>query len=151
MSSNVSEPLARRIFELAVQTGQSGKLLDLLFDGGSVTVDAQTGQLVMIPGEAMAQMANAEPPEWCTCRDPKPLDDLDVQERAGLIGVWLTPADDGQMPLVSLELIGGRKRYARVWIDGRDQVEWGWVLPDKAIAVWRDPEFSTDPAGEPDR
>lgn len=65
---SISEPMARRIFQKAINTGQSGALLDCLFEGGTATIDGSTGELVMIPGAALAEFAEQETPEWCTCR-----------------------------------------------------------------------------------
>lgn len=67
--------------------------------------------------------------------------DLDPQSLGGLVAIHLTPAADGQSPLVSLEIEGGPKHYARVWLNNPGSVEWGWVLPDVAVTVWSE----TDP------
>jgi len=55
---------------------------------------------------------------------------------AGLTAIWLTPAAEGQEPVVSLDLVGRQKRYARLWLNRLDRVEWGWVLPRVATCVW---------------
>lgn len=68
------------------------------------------------------------------------LDNLDVQERSGLVGIWVTPESDSQEPVVSLEMIGRSKRYLRIWLRNPDHVDWGWVLSDTSICVWRDTE-----------
>lgn len=68
------------------------------------------------------------------------LDDFDLQERSGLIGVWVTPESEGQEPVVSLEMVSGSKRYLRIWLRKPDHVDWGWVLSDTSVCVWRDPD-----------
>ncbi len=46
--SHIPENFARRIFEVAIDERRCSELLECLFDGGSVTIDALTGKLVMI-------------------------------------------------------------------------------------------------------
>lgn len=78
------------------------------------------------------------------------IDALDAQERSGLIGVWFTPEADGQDPVVSLEMLAGPKRYMRIWLRNPDHIDWGWVLSDSAICIWRDadePPAATDTQG----
>lgn len=51
--TRISEPLARMMLEIAIAEGRSSELLHTLFDGGSVTIST-TGELIMIPGSAIA-------------------------------------------------------------------------------------------------
>jgi len=44
----ISEALAQRIFAQAIHEDRAAELLECLFDGGSATVDAITGKLVLI-------------------------------------------------------------------------------------------------------
>lgn len=68
-----------------------------------------------------------------------PLDDLDAQQRAGVTAIWFTPESDGQEPVISLEMLGGPKRYAQIWLDHLSgTVQWGWGIPESAICVWRE-------------
>lgn len=58
--------------------------------------------------------------------------------------MWAVPPDDGVhvQGSVSFEMMGGQKRYARVWwTDGtpRGEVEWSWVLHDSAVRLWPAP------------
>lgn len=54
--ANLPEPFARRILEAAIAEERSAEMLECLFDGGSVTVDAGTGQLVLLSGGQMSQL-----------------------------------------------------------------------------------------------
>jgi hypothetical protein len=56
----VPEDRARRIFTQAIAESRCSELLEALFNGGSVTVDANTGLLVIASADALAQML---PPE----------------------------------------------------------------------------------------
>jgi hypothetical protein len=44
----ISENVARAIFQAAINEGRSSELLHCLFDGGSATVDVETGKLVLM-------------------------------------------------------------------------------------------------------
>jgi len=54
--------LARRLFMTAIRDGQEGELLQCLFDGGSATIDARTGKLVMVTEDLLKQFH--DPPTW---------------------------------------------------------------------------------------
>lgn len=44
----------------------------------------------------------------------------------------------------SLEVVGGPKRFMRIW-DGLDHpVEWGWSLSDANVLVWTSEYMDTD-------
>ena len=47
--SAVPESVARAIFRAAIAEARCGELLDCLFGGGSATVDAGTGKLMLLP------------------------------------------------------------------------------------------------------
>ncbi len=51
------EPLARAILRAAINEGRAAELLDCLFDGGSATVDAVTGQLVLASSDILKKLA----------------------------------------------------------------------------------------------
>ena len=59
--TDIPESFARRILELAIAEGRAAEMLDCLFDGGSVTVDASSGRLCLMN----AVQLTAEP-EWIT-------------------------------------------------------------------------------------
>jgi hypothetical protein len=50
----VNEAIARRIFLAAIAEHRCGELLDALLEGGSATVDAITGQLVIVTDEQLS-------------------------------------------------------------------------------------------------
>lgn len=78
-----------------------------------------------------------------------PLDAFDIQERAGVISMWFTPNPHTDEPVLSLEILGGQKRYARVWLRGDVRVGWGWTLGEDAVCLWRDPDSdSPTPTGD---
>lgn len=52
----IPESLARRIFEKAIADERAGELLEALFDGGSVTLDARTGGLLIVSADVLGQM-----------------------------------------------------------------------------------------------
>lgn len=54
------DPLAQRVFTIALRDHRCGELLEHLFDGGSVTVDPTTGALVLISHETLAMMDAAD-------------------------------------------------------------------------------------------
>ena len=63
-------------------------------------------------------------------------EDLDTQQTQGVVAVYLTPAADGVQASISLECLGGPKRYMRIWLEART-IEWGWVLHPTAVLLWR--------------
>lgn len=56
----MNEAAAAGILHVAIKEGRAGEMLDCLFEGGSVTVDAQTRKLVLFPREALAAFAEDE-------------------------------------------------------------------------------------------
>lgn len=55
----------------------------------------------------------------------------------GVVSIWLTPRSEDVQPSLSIEVIGGPKRYLRIWLDKMSaQPEWGWVLHDTAVKLW---------------
>lgn len=51
------DPMARRMFQAALNEHRAGELLQCLFEGGSATVDASE-RLVLASGDMLNQMAN---------------------------------------------------------------------------------------------
>jgi hypothetical protein len=72
-----------------------------------------------------------------------PLDELDAQERAGVTAIWLVPDSDERPGYLALEMLGGMKPFARVWLntmtspEAMDRVDWGHHIADDAVLVWR--------------
>lgn len=58
--SAFSEVAAAAILRTALAEERAGELMDCLFDGGSATVDAVTGELVLVGPEQLAAMAPAD-------------------------------------------------------------------------------------------
>lgn len=56
--TQMSEELARRILQAAIDEGRCAEFAECLFDGGSATVDATTGKLVLVSGDGLASMFN---------------------------------------------------------------------------------------------
>ena len=52
----ISEDFAAAIFFKAITEKKAAELLGLLFEGGSVTLDASTGDLVMISADLLDEM-----------------------------------------------------------------------------------------------
>jgi hypothetical protein len=52
-----------------------------------------------------------------------------------VVAVYVAPETDDQEPCIVVEMVGGPKRYARLWPRKPHQVEWGWTLGDNAIRV----------------
>lgn len=48
--------LARYVFLKAVKDGRAGELLYHLFDGGGVTIDPDTKEMILIPASVLEQM-----------------------------------------------------------------------------------------------
>jgi len=61
--TDIPESFARRILELAIAEGRAAETLECLFDGGSVTVDANSGRLCLVTAAQLRQLAE---PEWIT-------------------------------------------------------------------------------------
>lgn len=56
----MTEYEARRIFDAAIREGRCAELLNVLFDGGSATVD-DDDHLVMLPADLLGQLAEKGP------------------------------------------------------------------------------------------
>lgn len=56
MATEIPEQFAAQIFQKAIADGRAAELLECLFDGGSVTIDSQTGDLVMVTVSMLAQL-----------------------------------------------------------------------------------------------
>lgn len=54
------DAVARRIFTVALETDECGAVLECLFDGGSVTIDAGTGRLVYVAGMDLSGMIGSD-------------------------------------------------------------------------------------------
>lgn len=54
--SRVPEHVARSLFLKAVSEKRAAELLENLFDGGSATIDAVTGELIMISNDVVRQL-----------------------------------------------------------------------------------------------
>lgn len=55
------DPMARAIFAVALQQDRCGEVLQCLFDGGSVTIDSKTDQLVMVDAGQLKQFGGPSP------------------------------------------------------------------------------------------
>lgn len=52
--------VARRVFTLALRDNRCGELLAHLFDGGGVTIDALTGEMILLPADLLAQFSDGD-------------------------------------------------------------------------------------------
>lgn len=50
------DTLAKGMFLQSIREDRAGELLECLFEGGSATLDAATGKLVMLPGSAFQSL-----------------------------------------------------------------------------------------------
>jgi len=71
--TSIPESFARRILELAIAEGRAAEMLECLFDGGSVTVDANSGRLCLMN---TAQLTTES--EWITPPEDMWQDDDDA-------------------------------------------------------------------------
>ena len=55
----IPEPMARRILQQAIDEGRASEFLTCLFSGGSATVDAVTGKLVLVNFDFISQMGSS--------------------------------------------------------------------------------------------
>lgn len=55
----MNEQFCQAILAAAITEGRASELLEALFDGGSVTIDATTRQLVILPGSAITALAGS--------------------------------------------------------------------------------------------
>jgi hypothetical protein len=53
--SRIPEEAAANILRVAIQRGRAAEMLECLWDGGAVTVDPESLDLVMIPGDTFKQ------------------------------------------------------------------------------------------------
>jgi len=56
----ISEPLGRMILHRAINEGRCAELLECLMGGGSATVHERNGRLVLVSGEQLAAMLEAD-------------------------------------------------------------------------------------------
>jgi hypothetical protein len=56
MISKSDEPLFRALFQTAINESRCTELWECLTEGGSATIDAITGKLVMVTGDQLSQM-----------------------------------------------------------------------------------------------
>jgi hypothetical protein len=56
----ISEEVAALIFWRAIKAHRAAELLDHLFEGGGVTVDPRTGDLIMIPASDIDKLARGD-------------------------------------------------------------------------------------------
>lgn len=54
--ASFSEALAKRILLTAIAEGRAAELLECLFEGGSATVDATTGKLMLATADQLAAL-----------------------------------------------------------------------------------------------
>lgn len=54
----ISEPIAKAILQAAINESRASALLSCLFDGGSATVDAQTGKLVLMSANMLQALCH---------------------------------------------------------------------------------------------
>jgi len=71
--TDIPESFARQILELAIAESRAAEMLECLFDGGSVTVDANSGRLCLVNA---AQLTTE--PEWITPPEDMWQDDDDA-------------------------------------------------------------------------
>lgn len=65
--AQVLDGVARRVFTLALRDNRCGELLSHLFDGGGVTVDVSTGEMILLPADLLTQFSDGpEEPEEIT-------------------------------------------------------------------------------------
>ncbi len=76
-----------------------------------------------------------------------PDDATGALEREGITGIWLAPGldaeDQTRVPVISIETVGGPKRFMRVPLRVNEfgqyetvTVEWGWTLAEDAVRIW---------------
>lgn len=51
----IGELMARAILQQAITEGRAAEFIECLFDGGSATVDAKTGKLVLASADMLKQ------------------------------------------------------------------------------------------------
>lgn len=56
----IPERLAAQILYTAIREGRASELLDCLMKGGSCTIDAMTGELVLVTGEQLNMLVTNE-------------------------------------------------------------------------------------------
>lgn len=58
----IPESLSQAILKAAIEENKASELIECLFDGGSVTIDGETGKLILISSEQLdkifAQFSN---------------------------------------------------------------------------------------------
>ncbi len=64
----ISEMLAKAILRAALNEGRSVELLECLFNGGSATIDATSGDLVLADADIIQQLVRG-PEEWIEKED----------------------------------------------------------------------------------
>lgn len=93
MSDDLFEVMATRVFTTAIKEARCGEVLNRLFEGGSVTVDIETGELVFITREQMQAMSE---PQFGCCEEHFPSPAMTPAEQAEHVCPvcgW-TPAED---------------------------------------------------------
>lgn len=53
---DIPEAWARTVFQRAIDEGRCAEVLECLFDGGSVTIDAETGRIALASLAALAAL-----------------------------------------------------------------------------------------------
>lgn len=57
----MNEDVARRILEQAITEQRCAELLSCLFEGGSATIDAGSGRLVLVAGDQLSALLGDHP------------------------------------------------------------------------------------------
>lgn len=66
-------------------------------------------------------------------------EEWDIQDTNGVQAIYIQPRSEGVQACISFEMVGGPKRYMRVWPredEGTGRLEWGWSLSETAEKVW---------------
>ncbi len=66
-------------------------------------------------------------------------EDLDIQETGGVAAIYITPRSEGVQPSISLEMVGGKKAFLRLWPE-TGTTEWSWTLHPTARLIFPNPE-----------
>lgn len=57
MPRYIEERFAKRLFEAAIEQGKAAAVLECLWQGGSVTIDAMTGKVTLITADQLRGLA----------------------------------------------------------------------------------------------
>ena len=71
-----------------------------------------------------------------------------LQDCQAFVAVYVIPPSPGVTESIAIEVIGGPKAYARIYASNPNTVDWGWVIHDTAVCVWRAPDVTVISADE---